>query len=150
MFWFVPTVRNVLSFDFVSLYVPRFGFQTMHLFLSCFSLTASVPLPGAERLALLAFPGFSRTFHACTHSPPECIPRVATDSMLVPRARSMPAVAFHLQGSRGGRRMLSSHTICPLMRQHMFRVHPPPVELLWILDATRLNLTSATLRTGLG
>ena len=55
MFWFVPTVRNVLSFDFVSLYVPRFGFQTMHLYLSCFSLTATVPLPWAERLALPAF-----------------------------------------------------------------------------------------------
>ena len=114
MFWFVPTIsvptiRNSLSFDLVTLYVPRFGFQTMHLFLSCFSLTASVPLPGAERLALLAFPGFSRTFHTRTHSPPECAVRVITCSTL-PRA-----VAFHLQGSRGGRRMLPSHIICPLM-----------------------------------
>ena len=56
MFWFVRLSRTFLSFiQLFSLYVPRFGFQTMHLYLSCFSLTATVPLPGAERLALPAF-----------------------------------------------------------------------------------------------
>ena len=37
--------RNFLSFNFKFVYVPRFGFQTMHLYLSCFYLTATVPLP---------------------------------------------------------------------------------------------------------